>query len=119
MSLISQKPCGCNFGDAWMPCAPIVALPAIPREKCVIFSSLWSTFIARHFQPWTGSIYTWLTLPLLDPRKSGRVLIDHLMNLVTTALQWSYAQAEVDVRPQHLEAAAEHLSVRRDTIQVI
>jgi len=41
------------------------------------------------------------------------------MKLVTTALQWSYAQAEVDVRPQHLEAAAEHLSVRRDTIQVI
>src|SRR5467141_2244404 len=77
------------------------------------------SFPALDLCQWTGSIYTWLTHPLLDPQKSGRVLMDHLMKLVTTALQWSYAQAEVDVRPQHLEAAAEHLSVRRDTIQVI
>jgi len=49
----------------------------------------------------------------------GGVLMDHLMKLVTTALQWSYAQAEGDVSPQHLEAAAEHLTVRRDKIQVI
>ena len=78
-----------------------------------------SSFPALNLQQWTGSIYTWLTHPLLDPQKSGRVLMDHLMKLVTTALQWSYAQAEVDVSPQHLEAAAEHLTVRRDKIQVI
>jgi len=29
--------------------------------------------------------------------------MDHLMKLVTTALQWSYAQAEHDINPKHLE----------------
>jgi len=77
------------------------------------------SFPALNLQQWTGSVYTWLTHPLLDPQKSGRVLMDHLMKLVTTALQWSYAQAEIDVSPKHLEAAAEQLTVRRDKIQVI
>ena len=77
------------------------------------------SFPALNLQQWTGSVYTWLTHPILDPQKSGRVLMDHLMKLVTTALQWSYAQAEVDVSPKHLEAAAEQLTVRRDKIQVI
>jgi hypothetical protein len=52
-------------------------------------------------QQWTGSIYTWLTHPLLDPQKSGRVIMDHLMKLITTALEWSYAQGEKDVNPRH------------------
>ncbi len=72
-----------------------------------------------NLQQWTGSIYTWLTHPLLDPQKSGRVLMDHLMKLVTTALRWSYAQAETNVNPKHLEAAAEQLTLRRDRIQVV
>ena len=45
--------------------------------------------------------------------------MDHVMKLVTTALQWSSAKGEVAVRSQHLEAAAQQLTVRRDTIQVI
>lgn len=64
-------------------------------------------------------MYTWLTHPILDPQKSGRVLMDHGVKLVTTALQWSYAKGEVAVSSQHLEAAAEQLTVRRDAIQVI
>ncbi len=78
-----------------------------------------SSFPALNLQQWTGSIYTWLTHPLLDPQKSSRVLMDHLMKLVTTALQWSYAQAEADVSPKHLEAAAEQLTLRRDRIHVV
>jgi AAA domain len=77
------------------------------------------SFPALNLQQWTGSVYTWLTHPILDPQKSGRVLMDHLMKLITTALQWSYAQAEVDVSSKHLEAAASQLTVRRDNIQVI
>src|SRR5215470_12258087 len=61
-----------------------------------------------------SSIYTWLTHPLLDPQKSGRVIMDHLMKLITTALEWSYAQGEKDASPKHLEAAAEQLTLRRD-----
>ncbi len=77
------------------------------------------SFPELNLQQWTGSIYTWLTHPLLDPQKSGRVLMDHVMKLVTTALKWSYAQAEIDVSPKHLESAAEQLTFRRDKIQVV
>src|SRR5258708_9860685 len=68
---------------------------------------------------WTGSIYTWLTHPLLDPQKSDRVLLDHLMKLVTTALEWSYAIGEQNVSPKLLEAAAKSLTLHRDPFPVI
>jgi hypothetical protein len=45
--------------------------------------------------------------------------MDHLMRLVTTALEWSYAQGEKDVSPKHLKAAAELLTLRRDATRVI
>ena len=77
------------------------------------------SFSELNLQQWTGSIYTWLTHPLLDPQKSGRVIMDHLMKLITTALEWSYAQGEKDVSPKHLEAAAEQLTLRRDVIYLI
>src|SRR5437762_5230675 len=77
------------------------------------------SFSEQNLQQWTGSIYTWLTHPLLDPQKSGRVIMDHLMKLITTALEWSYAQGEKDVSPKHLEAAAEQLTLRRDVIYLI
>jgi len=54
-----------------------------------------------------------------NPQKSGRVIMDHLMKLITTALEWSYAEAQKDVSPKHLEAAAEQLTLRRDTIYLI
>ncbi len=77
------------------------------------------SFPELNLRQWTGSIYTWLTHPLLDPQKSGRVIMDHLMKLVTTALEWSYAQEEKDVSPKYLEAAAEQLTLRRDVIHLI
>ena len=64
-------------------------------------------------------MYTWLTHPLLDPQNSGRVLMDNLMKLVTTALEWTYVAGEMNVITQTLEAAAELLTLRRDTIRVI
>jgi len=77
------------------------------------------SFCELNLQQWTGSIYTWLTHPLLDPQKSGRVLMDHLMKLITTALEWSYAEAQKDVSPKHLEAAAEQLTLRRDLMYLV
>src|SRR6266700_2436550 len=77
------------------------------------------SFPGLNLQQWTGSVYTWLTHPLLDPQKSGRVLMDHLMKLVTTALQWSYVKVQDDVSDKDLEAAAEQLTLRRDKIQII
>jgi hypothetical protein len=77
------------------------------------------SFCELNLQQWTGSIYTWLTHPVLDPQKSGRVLMDHLMKLITTALEWSYAEAQQDVSPTHLEAAAEQLTLRRDVMYLV
>jgi hypothetical protein len=68
---------------------------------------------------WTGAIYTWLTHPLLDPQNSGRVIMDNLMRLVMTALEWTSAKGERDVTPQTWDAAAELLTLRRDAIRVI
>jgi|SRR5215467_816552 len=78
-----------------------------------------SSFPELNLRQWTGSMYTWLTHPLLDPQKSGRVIMDHLMKLVTTALELSYAEAKRNVDPKHLEVAAEVLTLRRDTIHLI
>jgi hypothetical protein len=77
------------------------------------------SFPELNLRQWTGSISTWLTHPLLDPLKSGRVLMDHLMKLITTALEWSYAEAQKDVSAKHLEAAAQQLTLRRDGIHMV
>jgi hypothetical protein len=76
-------------------------------------------FPALNLQRWTTAIYTWLTHPLLDPQTSGRVNMDVLMKLVTTALEISYAEARTDVTASALEAAAQLLMLTRDNIPVI
>ncbi len=43
---------------------------------------------------WSGTIYTWLTQPVLDPTHSGRVTMDYLIKLVTTALEWTRSGME-------------------------
>ncbi len=63
--------------------------------------------------------YTWLTQPVLDPTNSGRVTMDYLMKLVTTALEWSHAAGETDVKTEMLESAASLLVLRRDTLRII
>jgi AAA domain len=68
---------------------------------------------------WTGTIYTWLTHPVLDPTRSGRVTMDNLMKLVVTALEWSYLDGQTDVVPSRLKSAAELLVLRHDTLKLI
>ena len=46
-------------------------------------------FPQLNLRQWTSSIYAWLTHPVLDPTRSGRVTMDNLMKLVVTALEWS------------------------------
>jgi hypothetical protein len=76
-------------------------------------------FPQLNLRQWSGSIYTWLTQSVLDPTHSGRVTMDYLMKLVTTALEWSYQAGETDVRAETLEKAAELLVLRRDTFRII
>jgi hypothetical protein len=76
-------------------------------------------FPQLNLRRWSGSIYTWLTQPVLDPTASGRVTMDYLMKLVTTALEWSYEAKASDVQAEMLEKAASLLVLRRDTLQLI
>src|SRR6266567_3091931 len=76
-------------------------------------------FPQLNLRQWAGSIYTWLTQPVLDPTHSGRVTMDYLMKLVTTALEWSYETKDVDVKAETLKHAAELLILRRDTLRLI
>jgi hypothetical protein len=76
-------------------------------------------FPQLNLRQWSSSIYTWLTNPVLDPTRSGRVTMDNLMKLVTTALEWSYLAGETDVVPSRLKSAAELLVLRHDTLKLI
>jgi AAA domain len=76
-------------------------------------------FPQLNLRQWAGSIYTWLTQPVIDPTHSGRVTMDYLMKLVTTALEWSYRAGEANVRAETLEQAAQLLVLRRDTLWII
>lgn len=87
----------------------LVALEGIYREQ----------FPQLNLHQWTGAIHTWLTHPLLDPGSSGRVVMDYLMKLVTTALEWTTARGETEIRAETLEAAAELFTLRRDATQLI
>ncbi|MBX7222829.1 MAG: TniB family NTP-binding protein [Blastocatellia bacterium] len=76
-------------------------------------------FSALNLRQWTGTLYSWLTHPLLDPQRTGRANMDNLVKLVTTALEWTYAQGEADVTAQTLEAASQLLLLQRESVQVI
>jgi AAA domain-containing protein len=76
-------------------------------------------FPQLNLRQWTSSIYAWLTHPVLDPTRSGRVTMDNLMKLVVTALEWSYLDGKTDVAPSRLKSAAELLVLRHDTLKLI
>src|SRR6059058_1924908 len=74
-------------------------------------------FPQLNLRQWGSSIYDWLTQSALDPTSSGRVTMDYLMKLVTTALEWTYVAGETDVKAETLKKATELLVLRRDTLQ--
>jgi hypothetical protein len=76
-------------------------------------------FPQLNLRQWAGTIYTWLTHPVLDPTHSGRVTMDNLMKLVMTALEWTYEAGETNVRAERLKSAAELLVLRHDTLRII
>jgi AAA domain len=76
-------------------------------------------FPQLNLRQWSGFIYTWLTQSTFDPTHSGRVTMDYLMKLVTTALEWSYQAGATEVRTETLERAAELFVLRRDTLRII
>ncbi len=51
-------------------------------------------FPQLNLRQWAGTLYTWLTHPVLDPTHTGRVTMDNLMKLDTTALEWTRSGLE-------------------------
>lgn len=107
-------------------CAPALLQDCRPYERQEVRAILLAVehinqevFPALNLHKWTGAISTWLPHPLLDPDRSGRVTMDHLMKLVTLALQQTYAAGERDVTASTLEAVAELLTLHRDSIRVL
>jgi hypothetical protein len=79
------------------------------REILVALETVYQPLFPQlNLRQWSGSIYAWLTHPVLDPTNSGRVTMDYLMKLVTTTLEWSYEAKATDVRAETLEKAASH-----------
>ena len=115
----------------WRPCrrrldqlAPFGRVAGHPsdevREILAALETVYRELLPqRNWRQWGGSIYTGLTQPVLDPTSSGRVTMDARMQLVTTALAWSYQAGDTAVRAETLEAAASLLVRRRDTRRII
>lgn len=72
-----------------------------------------------HLRRWSKTIFTWLSNPILDPDGSGRVTMDHLTRLVTSALRRAYQQGANDVDASILGEAAEMMVLRRDEVAQI
>jgi AAA domain len=90
------------------------------REILAALDTVYRALLPQlNVRQWSGAIYTWLTQPVLDPTRSGRVTMDYLMKLVTTALEWSYEAGDTDVQAETLQAAAELLVLRRETLRMI
>ncbi len=90
------------------------------REILAALEKVYREALPRlNLRRWGGSIYTWLTQPVLDPTNSGRVTMNYLMKLVKAALEWSYEAKSTDVLVEMLEKAASLLVLRRDTLRII
>jgi hypothetical protein len=90
------------------------------RDILTTFEAIYqSQFPHLHLERWAKPIFTWLTHPALDPDSTGRVTMDHLTRLVTSALRRSYEQGTMDMDATLLQATAELMILRRDEITSI
>jgi hypothetical protein len=65
---------------------------------------------------WSASISQWLTHPVLDPERTGRVTMDHLVRLTASVLRKTYAKGTDDIEMETLQATAEFMILRRDDV---
>src|SRR5439155_7085438 len=43
-----------------------------------------------NLRQWAGSVYAWLTQPVLDPTHSGRVTMDYLMSAASVRIEYAH-----------------------------
>jgi hypothetical protein len=72
-----------------------------------------------HLRCWAKSIYTWLTQPTLDPDATGRVTMDHVTRLITSALHRAYEQGATDINATMLQEIADMMILQRNEITPI
>ena len=65
---------------------------------------------------WTKSIIAWLTIPILDPDRTGKVLMGNVTKFVSVALRRAYERGQTDVDATLLEEVADLMTIRRDEI---
>jgi hypothetical protein len=122
--LYQPDPTWLQFRRRLDPLEPFCKIPSHTSEEVrEILAALETVYREAlpqlNLRKFSGSIYTWLTQLVLDPTNTGRVTMDNLMKLVTTALEWSYEAKAADVLVEMLEKAASLLVLNRDTLQII
>lgn len=65
---------------------------------------------------WNKSIFGWLTNPILDPDRTGQVLMGNVTKFVSVALRRAYERGQMDVDATLLEEVADLMTIRRDEI---
>ncbi len=90
------------------------------REVLTAFEDLYRSQLPDlQLRLWSDSIFAWLTHPILDPDKTGRVTMNHLTRLVTSSLRRAYSQGETNVSAEILTEVAEIMIMKRDEVVFI
>jgi hypothetical protein len=101
--------------DAELPYALVLNhTEAEVAEICAGFEDLYrEQFPALALVPFAATLYAWLTTPLFDPERTGRVTMDVLEKLIALALRTARAEGLPTATGELLHAAAEVLRASR------
>ena len=90
------------------------------REICAGYEEVYrDQFPGLRLVRWAHSMYGWLTHPVLDPERSGRVTMSHLANLVRLALGRVAAEGLEDVTGELLHDAASLMTLRAEEVTLV
>lgn len=90
------------------------------REICAGYEDVYrDQFPALPLVRWARSIYDWLTHPVLDPERSGRVTMSHLANLVRLGLDRAAVAGRDDVTGELLHEVASLMTLRAEEVALV
>ncbi len=90
------------------------------REICAGYEDVYrDQFPGLRLVRWARSIDDWLTHPVLDPERSGRVTMSHLANLVRLGLGRAAAAGLDDVTGELLHEVASLMTLRAEEVALV
>ncbi|HZU05991.1 MAG TPA: ATP-binding protein [Chloroflexota bacterium] len=90
------------------------------REICAGYEEVYREQFPRlRLVRWARSMYGWLTHPVLDPERSGRVTMSHLANLVRLGLGRAAAAGLDDVTGDLLHEVASLMTLRVEEVTLV